>query len=278
MPNTTIRVPADQSRTHHKHSVHSTITTTTPRIGYSSRTTHHRPGNLLVGFFLLTGLFIGCALLASSLTISATTSSLTGSGLLSVAAASIGLSMLATGTAVLIYLAAGAISSVYAGFQTYNSSKTGTEALKDVVYFNRYLDEKRSLKGIFTAITAVLVSPFLLIGGLSGLAFKASITAYRNWNKTSLPTSDIPISSSYNSSLQKLSDLYGICNPIENKAPVKSESRTKDREILLPDGPGFIDEYTPLLTSTPNSSPSNRSHEEEEYSDEKTPRAWYFHS
>ena len=226
---------------------------------YSSKPRRARPGNMLVGFFLLTGLFIGCALLASSLTISTATSSLAGSGLLSVAAISISASMLATGAAVLTYLAAGAISTVYAGFQTYNSSNPWTEALKDVVYFNRYLDEERSLKSIFTAITAVSVSPFLLIGGLGGLAFKASITAYRDWNKASLPTSDLSISNSYDSSLRKLSASPGKGNSIENKYNPTNE-------------------YTPLLTSTPNSSPFSSTHGDDESSDENTPGACYFNS
>ena len=251
---------------------------------YSSKPRRARPGNMLVGFFLLTGLFIGCALLASSLTISTATSSLAGSGLLSVAAISISASMLATGAAVLTYLAAGAISTVYAGFQTYNSSKPWTEALKDVVYFNRYLDEERSLKSIFTAITAVSVSPFLLIGGLGGLAFKASITAYRDWNNASLPIPNVSIPNSYDSSLQILLAANEKFDPIENKAsdivsPDESEPcGAKDHENPLTDSLGSINKYTPLLTSTPNSSPFSSTHEEEEHSDENAPGAWYFNS
>jgi hypothetical protein len=285
----TVTVGAPTNRHHHNHPYYPSRPPLVTKTYYSSRARRARPAGVIGGFFLLTCLILGCALLASNFAISAATSSLAGSGLLSVAAISMSASMLATGAAVLIYLAAGAISTVYAGFQTYNSAKPWAEALKDVVYFNRYLDEERSLKSIFTAITAVSVSPFLLIGGLGGLAFKASTTAYRDWSKASLTTSDVPISNFYDSSLQILLATNEKSVPIENKAsdiasPDESELRAKDHEIPLLDSRGSeamydtINEYTPLLTSTPNSSPSNRSHEDEEYSDENTPGAWYFHT
>ena len=90
----------------------------------------------------------------------------------------------------ILYLATGAMFALYAGVQTSKSEKPWGEALKDVVYSNRYMDETVTIKGMFKAFGALLMSPFLLIGGLGGLGVRVGLNAYSDWKKTSLPIQD----------------------------------------------------------------------------------------
>lgn len=173
---------------------------------------HYRPApSALIIFFLLAGLFIGCAFLTSSLTIAMTASSVTGSALLGTAMMSISASTLVTGIGLLAYITAGIISSVYAGIETYNSLKSWQEALKDVVYCNRYLDDKRSITSIATAVAVVLMSPFLLIGSFSGLGVKACINAYQHRQTAPLAKTQDDTIGSYNSS--SLQNILNTPNP-----------------------------------------------------------------
>ncbi|AWN73784.1 hypothetical protein LEAN103870_08855 [Legionella anisa] len=178
---------------------------TTPRVrtGYNHHYHDHsysstgRGGRVLfVGFFILLPIVVIAAILSSTLgAMSLTTASLTTAGAGAATAGAIAFSASTFGIGALILYGALGLAYLYSSAkECYSSDKNVLDMIKSRVVVT---EDELSFKGVMKSIGSVLWSPFLLIGGLSGMAVKAAVNACVSTRSVSSTDKSIQMTESY---------------------------------------------------------------------------------
>ncbi|HHT0592620.1 TPA: hypothetical protein ACTXXA_001586 [Legionella anisa] len=152
------------------------------RTGYNHHYHNHsysstgRGGRVLfVGFFILLPIVVIAAILSSTLgAMSLTTASLTTAGAGAATAGAVAFSASTFGIGALLLYGALGLAYLYSSAkECYSSDKNVFDMIKSRVVN----EDGLSFKGVMKSVGSVLWSPFLLIGGLSGMAVKAAVNA-----------------------------------------------------------------------------------------------------
>lgn len=225
---------------HHHHNHHS----------YSSTGRGGRV--LLVGFFILLPIVVVAAILSSTLgAMSLTTASLTtagagAAGAMAFSAATFGIGALA------LYGALGLAYLYSSAKECYSSDKNVFDMIKSRVVVT---EDELNFKGVMKSIGSVLWSPFLLLGGLSGMAVKAAVNACVSTRSVPPTVERAQITESYtvmsNNDLQSKSshnmrkDVVPVYSELYSKIPKGGE----EERHLLDSQVSFPLPYTSLHSS-----------------------------
>ncbi|KTD74014.1 hypothetical protein [Legionella tucsonensis] len=218
---------------------HNHVEVRTPSRGYNSyRHNHHhhnhsysstgRGGRILfVGFFILLPIVVIAAILSSTLgAMSLTTASLTAAGAGAAGAMAFSASIFGIG-ALVLYGALGLAYLYSSAKECYSTDKNVFDMIKSRVVN----EDGLSFKGIMKSVGSVLWSPFLLMGGLSGMAIKAAVNVCASTRSESPTEVSIEMKESY-----KGMGEYGLgsqpskSSQREDELPVHTDLYHKTRE------------------------------------------------
>lgn len=197
---------------------------------------------LLVGFFILLPIVVVAAILSSTLgAMSLTTASLTTAG--AGAAGAMAFSAATFGIGALVLYGALGLAYLYSSAkECYSSDKNVFDVIKSRVVN----EDGLSFKGVMKTIGSVLWSPFLFLGGLSGMAVKATVNACVSTRSVPPTVESVQITQSYimmsNNDLQSKSshntrkDVPPVHTELYSKIPEggEKEHHLLDSQVTFP--------------------------------------------
>ncbi|KTD41983.1 hypothetical protein [Legionella parisiensis] len=182
---------------------------------------------LFVGLFILLPIVVVAAILSSTLSaMSLTTASLTTAGAGATGAMAFSAATFGIG-ALVLYGALGLAYLYSSAKECYSSDKNVFDMIKSRVVN----DDGLSFKGVMKSIGSVLWSPFLLLGGLSGMAVKAAMSARVSPRSVSTTVVSMEITESYKEmGANGLGSQPSMSSQRKDLPPVHTELYSKTRE------------------------------------------------